>query len=202
MNRQDCQRIPAFPPGPETNGQEIRFFSGIFTFLKKRTRVLIRERFCASILLSGSYRLPGAHCWEFPAAGSEFKCEVMIMAQLKMYWKNDGTELPALSLPAGVSVQSLPEPPNGLDTWKDVIRYMSKNFDTDTSGDYYDRSMLQQANYNENMCYIFSVDGEPAATVTVIFCFSMRSSPFFAKSAEGVISPSALSGTCQICSKG
>ena len=90
------------------------------------------------------------------------------MAQLKMYWKNDGTELPALSFPAGVSVQSLPETPNGLDTWKDVIRYMSKNFDTDTSGDYYDRSMLQQANYNENMCYIFSVDGEPAATVTVI----------------------------------
>lgn len=90
------------------------------------------------------------------------------MAQLKMYWKNDGTKLPPLALPAGITVQSLPEIPDGLGVWRDVIRYMSKNFDTDTSGDYYDRSMLQQANYDENMCYIFFVDGAPAATITVI----------------------------------
>ena len=90
------------------------------------------------------------------------------MAQLKMYWKNGGTELPRLSLPAGITVQSLPEIPDGLGVWQDVIRYMSKNFDTDTSGDYYERSMLQQADYKENMCYIFFVDGAPAATITVI----------------------------------
>lgn len=90
------------------------------------------------------------------------------MAQLKMFWKNDGTEFTELSLPEGITVQSLPEIPEGLCVWKDVIRYMSKNFDTDTSGDYYDRAMVQQANYDENMCYIFCVDGAPAATVTVI----------------------------------
>jgi len=90
------------------------------------------------------------------------------MAQLKMFWKNDGAEARELTLPAGVTVQSLSEIPDGVEVWRDVIRYMSKNFDTDTSGDYYDRAMVQQPNYNESMCYIFSVDGQAASTVTVL----------------------------------
>lgn len=90
------------------------------------------------------------------------------MAQLKMYWKNDGAESQDLSLSAGITIKSLPEIPDWLHVWQDVIRYMSKNFDVDTTGDYYERSMLQKANYDENMCYIFFVDGKPAATVTAV----------------------------------
>jgi len=90
------------------------------------------------------------------------------MAQLKMYWKNDGIESPRLTLPEGITVKSLPETPNGLGVWQDVIKYMSKNYDVDTGGDYYERSMLQKAHYDENKCYLFSVDGAPAATITVV----------------------------------
>ena len=92
----------------------------------------------------------------------------LIMAQLKMYWKNDGTESPCLRFPTGITINTLPEIPNGLGIWQDVIRYMSKNYDVDTGGDYYECAMLRKPNYNENMCYIFSVDGEAAATITVI----------------------------------
>ena len=89
------------------------------------------------------------------------------MAQLKMYWKNDGTESPCLRFPTGITINTLPEVSNGLGIWQDVIRYMSKNYDVDTGGDYYECAMLRKPNYNENMCYIFSVDGEAAATVPV-----------------------------------
>ena len=56
----------------------------------------------------------------------------LIMAQLKMYWKNDGTESPCLRFPTGITINTLPEIPNGLGIWQDVIRYMSKNYDVDT----------------------------------------------------------------------
>lgn len=90
------------------------------------------------------------------------------MAQLKMYWKNDGVESTGLSLPVGITVKSLPEIPDGLNVWRDIMRYMSKNYDVDTGGDYYERSMLKKPNYSEDMCYIFSVEGIPAATITVV----------------------------------
>lgn len=90
------------------------------------------------------------------------------MAQLKMYWKNDGTDGSSLSLPTGITIKSLPDTPNGLGVWQDIIKYMSKHYDVDTGGDYYERSMLKTDHYNENMCYIFSVDGVPAATITVV----------------------------------
>ena len=90
------------------------------------------------------------------------------MAQLKMYWKNDGGENPEVSLPAGVTVKSFPEIEDALTVWQNVIKYMSKNYDVDTTGDYYARSMLQKAHYREDMCYIFMVEGAPAATITVV----------------------------------
>ena len=90
------------------------------------------------------------------------------MAQLIMNWENDSVEAKEPALPAGVEVKILPKLENALAAWQDIVRYLDENGQLDTSGEYYKIAMLDYPNYEDELCYFLLVQGEPAATLTVI----------------------------------
>ena len=96
------------------------------------------------------------------------------MAQLIMNWTNDGTAKREVILPSGVELKSFPELPNALEAWLDIVRYMGQTVQPPSDKDYYDKVMISRPNYNENMCYFLTVDGQPAATITVICDYSAK----------------------------
>ena len=89
------------------------------------------------------------------------------MAQLIMTWQNDGTPAVAPHLPAGVSVQTLAETPEGIAWWLDIVQYMGRE-PQQRDRAFYDRAMTARPLYRADRCFLITVDGEFAATVTVI----------------------------------
>lgn len=89
------------------------------------------------------------------------------MSQLIMRWKNDNTAIKPLNLPEGVEVKSLPDFENGINIWLDIIKYMAKDV-KELTLNYYNVCMLGYENFQEDKCHILTVDGIPAATITVI----------------------------------
>ena len=90
------------------------------------------------------------------------------MAQLIMNWENDNVEAKEPALPAGIEVKIFPKLENALAAWQDIVRYLDENGQLDTSGEYYKIAMLDYPNYEDELCYFLLVQGEPAATLTVI----------------------------------
>lgn len=89
------------------------------------------------------------------------------MAQLIMRWKHDGTPAKPVRLPEGVEVKTLPELENGRAAWLDIVQHMWQNPVT-LQEDYFDKVMLSRPCFREELCHILTVDGIPAATITVI----------------------------------
>ncbi|MBE7058103.1 MAG: GNAT family N-acetyltransferase [Ruminococcaceae bacterium] len=90
------------------------------------------------------------------------------MAQLIMNWKNDGTPVTEIALPEGVEVVAFPNLENALSAWADIIPYLNPDGNMDKPEDYYQHSMVEYPNYNDNFCFFVLVDNRPAATLTVI----------------------------------
>lgn len=89
------------------------------------------------------------------------------MAQLIMRWKHDGTPAEPILPPEGVAVRTLPELENGRALWLDIVQYMGRN-PAVLDEDYFRRAMLSRPYFREELCYILTVEGAPAATITVI----------------------------------
>ena len=89
------------------------------------------------------------------------------MAQLIMRWKSDGTPAKPVQPSAGVAVRTLPELENGRAVWLDIVQHMWRNSVT-LQEDYFEKAMLSQPCFREDLCHILTVDGIPAATITVI----------------------------------
>lgn len=90
------------------------------------------------------------------------------MAQLIMNWKNDGVEAKKPLCPGDVEVKNFPSLDQALTAWQEIVKYLDENGQLDTSGDYYKIAMLDYPNYEEELCYFLLVQGQPAATLTVI----------------------------------
>ena len=90
------------------------------------------------------------------------------MEQLIMNWTNDGTAAKMPKLPENTEVKNFPNLPNALAAWQDIMVYLARDGQLDTSGDYYEKNMTQENNYNEDKCFFLLVHGQPAATITVI----------------------------------
>lgn len=90
------------------------------------------------------------------------------MAQLIMRWQNDHTAAEAPVLASQITLTTFSQLPQALTVWQDIMRYLAKNGDLDTGGDYYRKNMLEYPNYREEMCYFLLVDGRPAATASVL----------------------------------
>ena len=92
------------------------------------------------------------------------------MAQLIMRWKNDGTERTPINFPEKVELKTFPQIPDALNEWLDIMSHMEQGEPQNLHNipDYYKNTMLSYANYKEDMCYFLTVDGVPAASITVI----------------------------------
>lgn len=90
------------------------------------------------------------------------------MEQLVMNWRNDGTQCTAPVFPEGVALVTFPELPNGREVWLDIVRFLDPDGTPIAEDDYYDKAMLSYTHYREDQCYFLTVEGVPAATITVI----------------------------------
>lgn len=84
-----------------------------------------------------------------------------------MNWRHDGLPAEEPVLPDGVGCRHLPELKHGVETWLEIVRWLSPEGDMPET-DYYQEAMLSYSHYDENLCLIFTVDDVPAATITVI----------------------------------
>ena len=90
------------------------------------------------------------------------------MAQLIMNWQNDGTPVKEITLPEGVEVINFPNLKNALSIWADIIPYLNADGNMEKPEEYYQHSMAENPNYNDNNCFFLLVNNCPAATLTVI----------------------------------
>ena len=91
------------------------------------------------------------------------------MEQLKMYWKNDGKESVLPTFPNGITLTSFAEIENAENEWIDIVKDGSLLPEEKVDGvNYYVQSMNIFPTYKEEMCYIIKVNGNCAATLTVI----------------------------------
>ncbi len=97
------------------------------------------------------------------------------MKQLIMNWTNDGIINNFPVLPKGIEIKSFHELNNALSIWLDIIRYLSQEGKKIDDSEYYKKYMLKYPNYNDERCYILTINGAPAATITVICDYSEKS---------------------------
>lgn len=90
------------------------------------------------------------------------------MKQLILNWRNDGIAPQQPCFPEGVELKTFPQLQNGEKAWLDIVRYMYPGEQEITEKGFYDRVMIARPYYDEKMCYFLMVNGEPAATITVI----------------------------------
>ena len=90
------------------------------------------------------------------------------MKQLRMIWENDHRTSSFPVLPPDISVKPFTKLNGALSAWQDIMRFLGKDGDNNTGGDYYKNTMLDYPNYKEDLCFFILVDEKPAATITVI----------------------------------
>ena len=92
------------------------------------------------------------------------------MNQLIMRWANDGAEA-EFTLPEGAELLTVNQLDDGVKIWSDIVCHMEKEGITEYPDGYmqfYKKVMLDMKNYSEDLCFILSLYGSPAATFTVI----------------------------------
>jgi len=87
------------------------------------------------------------------------------MAQLIMYWKNDGTASADLQLPEDVTVETFPSRSTAMEDWLDIVQYGLSEKREDES--YYWKAM-GMPQYQDKLCFFLVVNGQAAATITVV----------------------------------
>lgn len=91
------------------------------------------------------------------------------MPQLVMRWKNDGKAPRPLCLPEGVEQKNILDFPNGVEVWCKVARCLQpEGYPDHTDEALYEAALNSRANYRPEHCRILTVNGEPAATISVL----------------------------------
>ena len=73
------------------------------------------------------------------------------MAQLKMYWKNDGRAAADVAVPSGCRIVSFTELEDAMDKWLDIVQYGLSNGKQDA--EFYRKVMTANATYSEDRCF-------------------------------------------------
>ena len=84
-----------------------------------------------------------------------------------MRWKNDGTPAVAPTLPEGVGMVSFSSLDNAVDHWLDIVRFMGQE-EAHARDEAYYKEAMDYKWYSEDRCFFLTVEGKPAATITVI----------------------------------
>ena len=92
------------------------------------------------------------------------------MAQLIMRWQNDEKPSKGFTLPNGVLLKRFPEIENAEAVWLDIVSFMYECEDIDVykEENFFKRLMTDHLGFCEDKCFFLTVDGAPAATITVI----------------------------------
>ena len=90
------------------------------------------------------------------------------MEQLIMNWQNDGSVAKMPEFPEGVELRTLPQLSDGVAHWLEIIRFMEQTESPETPYKVFEDCLLKWPDYDENLCFFLTVDGAPAATLTVI----------------------------------
>lgn len=96
------------------------------------------------------------------------------MAQLVMNWCNDGTPAQAPVFPAGVELKTIPQIENGVQEWLDIVNHMEQHGVANNDEKLYQDVMIGRPDYSEDKCFFLTVDGKPAATVTVLCDYAKK----------------------------
>ena len=88
------------------------------------------------------------------------------MGQLIMRWKNDGVAAKMPQPIENVTIKNWSETVNPIDKWLDIVSYgLSEKKE---GAEYYEKMNFCYKAYTPESCWFFCLNGEEAATVTVI----------------------------------
>lgn len=88
------------------------------------------------------------------------------MEQLHMFWKNDGTPVPAYTLPEGYTVKKITEVPDGVQQWLQVISHGLVEGVRDEA--FYQRVMVQERGFDPEYCFLVMYGDEAVATLDIL----------------------------------
>ena len=96
-----------------------------------------------------------------------------------MYWKNDGAPAEYPTPAENMNIKRFPEIEDAKNRWLDIARYMDSVTEEliKTNPSFFEETMANMPNFKEDGCFFVTVNGVPAATVTVI-CDRVRGSGY------------------------
>lgn len=86
--------------------------------------------------------------------------------QLVMRWTNDGSPSEGFVLPQGVALETFAQRASALDDWLDIVKHGLTAQREDEA--FYHKCMTEVPFYREDQCWFLVLDGQAAATITVI----------------------------------
>ena len=86
--------------------------------------------------------------------------------QLVMNWEYEGEEVTSFDLPEGVVIDTFANRPDALNEWLDIVQYGLTNGVENEA--FYKLCMTDREFYDEKLNFILVVDGNAAATITII----------------------------------
>lgn len=92
--------------------------------------------------------------------------------QLVMNWEFTNEQVCDFDLPEGVAIDTYANRENALNEWLDIVQYGLTNGVEDEA--YYKMCMIDRENYDEKLNFILTVDGNAAATITVICDYNKK----------------------------
>ena len=93
------------------------------------------------------------------------------MPQLIMNWtKNNDVEIP-LALQESMEWKTFPEIENAEEEWRKIVCHMEQNEPLNPAEhqNLYKETMTDLPDYRKENCFFITVEGKPAATITVLF---------------------------------
>ena len=88
------------------------------------------------------------------------------MEQLIMRWENDNTPAKPLHFPEGFELTIMPMLDDGVEKWLDIMQYGLSEKREGFS--YYQETMLDLPNYEEDKCFFILHKGKAVATITIV----------------------------------
>lgn len=90
--------------------------------------------------------------------------------QLIMHWTNDGTPAKPISLPDGITIETLPERKNGAEDWLAIVPFgLTPPNQTKECFDFY---LTNWPNFRPEFCYFLVSEGKAFGTITVILDYA------------------------------
>ena len=68
-----------------------------------------------------------------------------------MIWKNNGKKATYPTFLQNITIKTFSTLSGALSAWQDIVRYLDKDGNIDTGGNFYKETMLDYPNYSEDL---------------------------------------------------